>query len=130
MSKTNVAALSFGQRPFRERRGERTGGLKELVGLGGDRLDGLARGNRLLLSSGDLSVVGLLVERDEEEEVRREESATEDGGTLGTSARSRRRPPGEVGRGEVCVGCSNAKLSVRVAVRIGMRVETHRQSRR
>jgi len=76
-----------------------------------DGLGGLLSGDRLLLSSGDLSVVGLLVESDEKEEVGSEESATEDGGTFSSSARSRSRPGREVGRGEVSVGCDRNEVS-------------------
>lgn len=63
------------------------------------RLLGGSDGGLSSLSSlgSSLLGVGLLVEGDEEEQVRREESAAEDGGALSARARSVGRERGEVG---------------------------------
>lgn len=99
-----------------DRRGETTGrelfeiggGWASLVQLRGDSFrsfrSGGGDGSCLLLSSSDLSVVGLLVESDEEEEVRGKEGATENSGTFSSSARSGSGPGREVGGSEVGVG--------------------------
>lgn len=83
-------------------------GSMSLVELRGDTCSSfsgsLLRSDSLLLAGSDLSVVGLLVESDEEEEVRGEESATENGSTFSSCARSGSRPGREVSGSEVGVG--------------------------
>lgn len=103
---------------FSERMGSKGHRLVGLRSRADDRLGGLRSGGGLLLAGSDLGVVRLLVERNEEEEVRSKEGATEDRSSFRSGARSGSRPRREISRGKVgvrCVARSSSQVSFLIA---------------